>query len=619
MSTNFSIDFGTVASTAPKADDAPLFAAVNGRVAGLGTDEAVFHDPATDRSHVMTTQVLHALNLCREFLPMDRHVQNVCTQLPGMQGQQAAVRRVLDSLATRGLLVSDDAWLQRLQQAPASAPGPLSGLFVRACDRPNQLKALLASVLAQPALAPALQRLVVVDDSRSAAAVSAHAALLADFAARWPLPVHHLTPALWRELVAEAQQALPAAAASLAALLLHAPAFRGKPGGGQGRNLITLLAAGSRYLLLDDDNQFPLRRHPEFRDRLAIGEAAWAIRTFADHAAAMAAGEEDAAALETEIALCGAHLGELLQRGLLKLDRAALHGLAPSRDLILRGDARVALTVNGHRGGSCSAGFNWMLLLDPPARAGLAPDDQAYLARRADPSVWFGCNTFSPARHAQFTPFAIDNTRLMPCTSPFGRNEDSVYNALVALGDSRAVQLHVPWAVGHLPEAGRDRTALVDQVESPGVNIVLTELIGHVGADLYASEPAQRFAFAAARMDELSQGSDATLISYLREFLVYRRSTLVSGLQRAGHPEVPMPSAMRSDLKTQINVNGQAIIERGALRLGGMPEGATPAEQVAQFRHETGVLAQGLRDWPAIWDLALTRREAWLERARVGA
>lgn len=616
MNSSFSIDFGTVAST-PAPDSVPLFAAVNGRVASLGGDEAVFHDPATDRSHVMTTQVLQALNICREFLPMDRHVQNVCAQLPNMQGQSAAVRRVLDSLATRGLLVSDDAWLQRLQQAPKSDPAPVSGLFVRACDRPSQLKALLASLLARPMLAGPLQRVVVVDDSRNAAAVAEHAAALAEFAARWPQPVHHMTPSLWRGIAEEAQSALPAQAASLAAMLLHDPAYRGKRGGGQGRNLITLLAAGSRYLLLDDDNQFPLHRHPEARDQLSVGDAAWAIRTFADHTSAVAAGTEDTDALQAQLGICGAHLGELLQRGAVKLDRNALRGLAPSRDLILRGDARVALTVNGHRGGSCSGGINWLLLLEPVSRAGYATDDASYLAHRADPSVWFGCNTFSPSRVANFTPFAVDNCRLMPCTSPFGRGEDSVFNALVAVSDSLAVQLHMPWAIGHLPEAGRDRSSQIGKPELLSINTVLTELIGHVAADLYADDVAPRLAFMAARMDELAQGSDTTVISYLREYLVYRRSALVSGLQRIGHPDNPMPAALRNDIKAQLNANGQAMIERGALTLADTPDLVTSADCAAQFRHESRVLAQGLRDWPAAWDYALTRREAWLERARV--
>src|SRR5690606_6055543 len=113
-------------------------------------------------------------------------------------------------------------------------PAPVSGLFVRACDRPSQLKGLLASLLARPALAGPLERLVVVDDSRNAAAVAEHAAALAEFAARWTQPVHHVTPSLWRDLTAEAQAETPAQAATLAAMLQHDPGYRGKRGGGQG-------------------------------------------------------------------------------------------------------------------------------------------------------------------------------------------------------------------------------------------------------------------------------------------------------------------------------------------------------------------------------------------------
>lgn len=612
----FTIDFGSMPLGGKAAADQPLFASIDGRVASLGGDEVTFYDPDADRSHVMTTQVLQAMDLCREFQPMERHVQNVCAQLPNMQGQQSAVKRVLESLATRGLLVSDDAWLQRLQRAPDSTPAPVSGLFVRACDRPQQLKSLLTSLTSRPELAQPMERLVVVDDSRTPAAVAEHAAALAEFAAQWPRPVHHVTPALWRELVAEAQAAAPACAASLGALLLHDPSYRGKRGGGQGRNLITLLAAGSRYLLLDDDNRFPLKRHPEGRTTLGTDATAWAVRTFADHASALAAGDEDAAGVAAQLDLCGASLGELLKRGAIAMDRRALLGLAPSREPLLRADARVALTINGHVGGSCSAGLNWLLLLDQASRAGYAVDDASYQARRGDASVWFGCRSFSLSRLANFTPFAVDNARLMPCTSPFGRSEDALFNALVALSDSRAMHLHVPWAIGHLPEDGRDRTGLLGKPEVPGINTVLTELVGHVAADLYADDEAPRFALMAARLEELVHGSDSTLVAYLREFFAYRRSTLISSLQRIAQ-DGPMPAALRADIAAQISANGQAIIERGTLQFADLPESSTTADSVAQFRREAGVLAQGLRDWPLAWELALAQRDRWLERARV--
>ena len=74
------IDYGTMkiapapapaaAAAAAAAAGAPLYASVEGRVASLANGEVLFYDPATDRNHVMTAQVLQALSLCRQFQPM---------------------------------------------------------------------------------------------------------------------------------------------------------------------------------------------------------------------------------------------------------------------------------------------------------------------------------------------------------------------------------------------------------------------------------------------------------------------------------------------------------------------------------------------------------------------
>jgi len=613
---NFNFDFGTLPVDRQSAN-MPLFASVEGRVAPLGEDEAIFYDPATDRSHVMTHQVLESLNLCREFQPMDRHVQVVCETLPNMKGQQSAVRRVLDSLAARGLMISDDAFALRLGQAPASEPAAVAGLFVRACDRPAQLRALTDSMRGREAsLAPA-ERLVVVDDSRDAAAVATQASALRDFSADWKQPVHHLTPSLWKDLVAEMVAELPEHAAVLDNLLQHDPRFRGRSGGGQGRNLITLLAAGSRYLLLDDDNLFPMHRHPEGRQELGLGESAWAVRTYPDHDSALQSGTADEDAVARHLELCGRQLGELIGEKGIRLGREQLRGMAPSLNPLLRADARVSMTVNGHRGGSCSAGINWLLLLDARSRAGYATSDERYLALRGDPAVWFGCAAFQPVNLAAFTPFAVDNSRLMPCTSPYGRGEDAVFNALAALADGAAVQLHVPWAVGHRPEHGRDRTALINRADMTDISQCISEFIGHVANDVYAADPAVRFALMAARLEDLAGGTDSAVVSYLREYLAYRRSTLVASLQAIDKAADDAPAALRSDIRSHIEANGRAILERGLPRFAGWPEDATPADCAANFRREALALAAGLRAWPEIWKLALARRESWLERARL--
>ena len=128
------------ALAAVKADpNAPIYASEDGRVASLSSQECIFLVKRSGEPHVMTFQVLQALDLCREFRTLDEHVARIQSTIPGLAGKGEAVRRVLDGLAQRKLLLSDADFIGRLQGAPARARAPMRAVFIRACDRPEQL------------------------------------------------------------------------------------------------------------------------------------------------------------------------------------------------------------------------------------------------------------------------------------------------------------------------------------------------------------------------------------------------------------------------------------------------------------------------------------------------
>ena len=67
--------------------NAMLFASEDGRVASLSAEECLFVVKATGEVHVMTLQVLHALDLCREFRRLDEHITRVESTVPGLSRQ----------------------------------------------------------------------------------------------------------------------------------------------------------------------------------------------------------------------------------------------------------------------------------------------------------------------------------------------------------------------------------------------------------------------------------------------------------------------------------------------------------------------------------------------------
>src|SRR5574337_2162863 len=93
---------------APVADpNAPLFASEDGLVASLSSQECVFQIKRNGETHVMTFQVLLALDQCREFRSLDEHATRLESTIAGLAGKREGIQRVFDNLIQRGLLVSD--------------------------------------------------------------------------------------------------------------------------------------------------------------------------------------------------------------------------------------------------------------------------------------------------------------------------------------------------------------------------------------------------------------------------------------------------------------------------------------------------------------------------------
>src|SRR3954447_24113369 len=88
---------------------APVYASEDGRVASLSSQECIFLVKRSGEPHVMTFQVLQALDLCREFRTLDEHAGRIQSTIAGLAGKRDDIRRVLEGLVQRQLLVSDDA------------------------------------------------------------------------------------------------------------------------------------------------------------------------------------------------------------------------------------------------------------------------------------------------------------------------------------------------------------------------------------------------------------------------------------------------------------------------------------------------------------------------------
>src|SRR5262252_3445318 len=133
-SLNYQFNYGVQPSpAAPLRVDpnAPVFASEDGMVASLSSHECIFVAKRSGEPHVMTFQVLQALDQCREFRSLDEHIARIQSTIAGLSGKRDEIKRVLDSLAARRLLVSDQQFVERMRSNRVEQAG-MRAVFIRA-------------------------------------------------------------------------------------------------------------------------------------------------------------------------------------------------------------------------------------------------------------------------------------------------------------------------------------------------------------------------------------------------------------------------------------------------------------------------------------------------------
>ena len=608
----FNIDYGSIAvpqpqAAAPAKPAGPMFASVDGRVASLSNSECIFQARDGGELHVMTHQVLQALDQCREFRTLDEHVARVASVIPGLAGQGEAVRRVLGGLIERGVMRSDQQFLDGLVASGSRASLPLRALVIRACDRPAQVRALLDSLQAHQARFDRRDSVLLVDDSRNADHQREHQQLLAQHGAATGAPVRWIGPAQARAVSERLAKARPDAAAVLPGLLQQDAAQSGF-GGGRGYNLALLLTAGAALGLIDDDYLLPFHRASVARD--GFEPMAWTpfAARFPDNAeAAMAHGElldEDGLAMQHE--LLGSPLAAVLgdPSGRYRLQRELLRGHSLARLSHLRADARIIATFTGSRGASFTSDSAWLYQLPADSRNDFWADRDRYLRNIEADAVEFAPARLVAREFGLFTPFMLDNSQLLPCTSVQGRGEDGLFGVVGNYMHPASLSLHLPITIGHRQEAARGRFERATQALTPGFNRFLRDWVRNQAVPARAGDPAARLELLAAQMEDLARASVTHRVEVLDEYLRYVRADLIEQLQQQLLAEPKAPVYWAADVRSIVEANGRALLAGAAPRLDEWPQDIDAAGCAQRLAERCQSLADAYRHWPALWQTA---------------
>lgn len=607
----FNIDYGNIAvpqpqAAAPARSAGPMFASVEGRVASLSNSECIFQPRDGGELHVMTHQVLQALDQCREFRSLDEHVARIASVIPGLAGQGEAVRRVLTGLIERGVLRSDQQFLDALGTDAGHNEVPLRALVVRACDRPAQLQGLLHSLRGHQTRFHRRDPVVVIDDSRNAEHQRAQQELLARYGAESGSKVRWVGPQQARELSERLAKARPEAASVLPWLLQQSsePGF----GGGRGYNLALLLTAGGALSLIDDDYLLPFHRATVAQDGVEpMAWTAFAARFHGNGDAALASGDELAEdGLALQHGFIGASLAAVLgdASGRYRLQGEQLRGHSLARLAHLRADARIIATFTGSRGASFTSDSAWLYQLPAGSREAFWADRESYLSNIEADAVEFAPERLVAREFGLFTPFMLDNSQLLPCTSVRGRGEDGLFGVVSHYMHPGSLSLHLPITIGHRQEGGRSRFERATQALTPGFNRFLRDWVRNQAVPARAADPAARLELLAAQMDDLAHASVSSRIDILEEYLRYIRADLIDQLQQQLLAQPKAPVYWAADLRRIVEANGRALLDGGAPKLDEWPADIDAAGCAQRLSEHCRVLATAYRHWPALWRTA---------------
>lgn len=595
---------------------APMYASENGRVASLSSQECVFLVKGTGAPHVMTMQVLQALDQCREFRTLDDHAVRIEGTVPGLAGKGDSIRRVLYGLVKRGLLLRDEDFITRLRSVSRGEPPPMRAVFIRACDRPARLADLFASLADYERRHRAKRRYVLIDDSAQPANAGEQRDLLRGFARTTGCTVDYFGRAETAKLAGRMARSIPQARDAIRALLLregHPQALRF--GGGRSRNFALLLSAGARLVLLDDDLRLPLRRPDFARDGFDPDPDGFASSRFLGGMdEALACGSEvDEDPFDLHLDVCGQPLGASIG-GRYGLERDALRGLNLGRLDLLDPHARVVTTHHGSRGSTRSESTLWLYhTIDRVGREELWHDRESYYRNIEAHYVLHAADRARVLAVPGFTPFAMDNSALLPCTNPVGRAEDSLASALTRYCRPAAVALDLPVAIGHVQESLRKRFPITREVNPPRVNDFLREFVKRQFGEAKAEEPGQRLAFLAHVMRDLSGASVKERSEHIGEYLSFVHADVIDRLQRQLETATDAPVYWQADVRAIVQANAKRLLDgTAAPRLAEWPQDVDATGCARALSVELDAMAEACEHWPAMWRYAAEQGEALL-------
>lgn len=512
---SFSYTFSANPAPRRPAPGAGLFAVDALSEFPLGGDQVLARNPRNGREMVLPADHLKTLvDHCSRFRTLEEHVAELMEGSDGAPERAAAIRAVVQSFRDGGLTLSAAEICRDLAPTPTARPvADKPVVVIITCDRPQALDRLLESIGANCDL-EAIDRLWVIDDSRSAENGARNRELTATAGAQAPIGFHYFGADEACELLNALIGQLPHHERAIR-FLIDRGLWRDHKSYGLARNFSHLVSVGKPLVVFDDDALCEAYEAPLSQAGVAFSVGQQEAVFFANNAElqdGLARNERDPVAGHMQC--LGLAVPQALSvLGLTQLEPTALKTATTDFACHLRRDSRVLITECGSLGDPGTAGNSWLGSMSPASSERLATSEGRLQQALEKPCCWVGRERpefRQSSSMSQVTGF--DNRVFLPPYFPVGRGEDQIFGQATRFIYPDSVTLQYPWAIPHLPIPARHWTERDNDysIDNRFPGTLFSRLCGYPN-NCQAEDPQSRLAFLARIFMDAAESPDRRL------------------------------------------------------------------------------------------------------------
>lgn len=568
----------------------------------------LLHNTRNGKRAMVKPEVYASLVSCRQFQALDQHVANITEHNPGMQGQQADIRNVLEGMLKSGMMLSAKKVSDELKRKTGTmAEGKETARPVVAIitwERPEALERLLTSIVANCDAAK-LNCLYVIDDSRKAENISQNQALVKKFTSEIKAPLRYFGQDEQRLLMASLVERLPEHENAIH-FLVDQSKWRDHFTTGLSRNLALLLSCGHHLVVFDDDTLCDVYSPPKPRPNITISNGLRETDFFGS--------EKEWAHLHQPInpdpinrhmQCLGLTLSEALDvLGQHHLKPAGLIDATALQISELEPDSRVLITECGSLGCPGTSENTWLPNMAPESLRQMLASKEKTSNSLTSRKVWSGRNQphfSSCSTMSQIT--GLDNRQMLPPYLPILRGEDQLFGNMLDFIFPTGVTLDYPWAIPHLPLPDRRwRNRDLDFTPAASFPGFFVGKVTEFKSRCQATSPGDRLSALSAWFGDMACASDESLAAMYRHGRLQSDSKtlehLSALLSEAETAPVDWQNYLRNGIR-QLNVDLDRV-SRKDFPVEGLPETLKGVDLISFWKDVWIGFAQALNAWPKI-------------------